>query len=632
MPCLRRLSLFVLVLALGASAGCALTLDYDPPEIDGGLVAMDAGRVDVGPVQCAASDTCDDRLDCTVDQCVGGTCEHVSRCPTGTDCIERSGGVCRRACVGDGDCDDGIECTVDSCNPSDGHCEHTSSCDSGKPRCLDTGACVPTSCSTDDDCDDANECNGHERCVDGSCEAGAPPPPCDPSPIGQCGVLACDPRLGECVPTADQARCDDQVDCTNDACLAAGGDFTCSNVADDGNCDDGNQCTDDVCDANSGCAQTPVECNASAPCITSGTCDATSGACEYTYDCLPGQVCTPGGCRADACDTSTDCQSLVDPSGCSFQCVAGHCVPRTLCAEGTGQCGVVDAACAADATACHYHADAAACDDHDPATDDTCDPGSFTCQHTCIDAPGDCVTLTYDDVAQRCVPMLDHTFCEAHHATSGVGDCSRWVCAGSGAGVSTDGCARVAVNAACEDGYRCSNDVCTLLGDGSGRCQRTLLDAMCDDGATCTADHCDPANAPTQTGCTYEAHDDICAAVVPPLQCAEALCVGGSGAGPIIGGTTLPNGCALRFSSCDMTGHPGAYCNPLTGQCEAAASCASGMCDDGNPCNGHETCVGMRCIPGPPLDCGVNPMGCLLVCDPGIGCHLPGGPSTCLSL
>lgn len=628
MACRRGLLLFAFSIALASSSGCALTLDYDPPTSDGG-VGMDGARADVGPVSCTSDPGCDDALACTIDACANGVCQHTSTCPAGTDCVERSGGVCRRACAGDGDCDDGIACTDDSCNLADGHCEHASTCDASKPRCLGTGACVPTSCDADVDCDDEDACNGHERCIGGACEGGTPVT-CDPTPTGDCAPLACDPRVGTCVPTPDAGLCDDHVGCTADACVDSDGQWTCRNAPDDRQCDDGSSCTTDVCDSNAGCSNTPVPCDATAPCITSAACDESTGACTYAFSCPAGQVCTGSGCQGIPCASTDECASIPDPTGCGFTCQGTRCAPQVLCAPTTGECGVVDAACAADNTACHYHADAGACDDLDPATNDACDPGSFACVHTCIDRPNDCVTMGYDDVTHRCVPSLDDTFCAAHHAGTGIGDCTRWLC--TGAAAAADGCARVPVSASCEDGYRCTDDVCMLQGDGSGRCQRMARDANCNDGATCTDDRCDPGNANDATGCTYQAHDEVCTDGLPPLQCAEVFCVGGSAPGPVIAGTGLPAGCALRFRTCEMAGVPGGYCNPLTGLCETGRNCATGgSCDDGIVCNGLETCVGTRCIPGPPPECGLDPLGCALVCDEGTGrCQLPGGPGTCV--
>ncbi len=619
-------SVSLLWCALATSAGCALTLDYDPPAADTGA-RMDGGQLDVGPVECAPGDACDDGLACTVDTCASGICQHAVTCAEG-DCIARRGGVCQRACAGDADCDDGVGCTDDTCSPLDGHCEHTSSCDASRPLCLPTGACVPTTCASDEDCDDTDACNGHERCVDGTCRGGAPVV-CPASPTDACAPLACDPRLGQCVRTPDDARCNDGVDCTVDVCVGGNGDFACENTPDDLACDDGSQCTTEVCDASSGCVVSQVECNATASCITGGSCNPSTGACDYTFSCAAGQVCTPSGCQVASCENDAQCLSLVDPTGCTFHCVSGTCVPGAHCAPFTGECGVADALCAEDAISCHYRPDDTVCADTDPASLDTCNPSTFACEHTCPDVARDCVTSAYDLVQRRCVSARDDDFCVANHPAGGASDCTRWICVGSAA--TADGCQRVAANADCEDGYRCTDDVCMLQGDGSGRCQRQTNDAMCDDGASCTQDHCEPALSHDASGCAHEVHDDVCTAVATPFDCAEIFCVGGGAPGPVIGGITFPNGCAVRYASCDMSGHPGAYCNPVTGLCEPnTTGCSGGSCDDGNPCNGTELCIGVRCLPGAPPMCLPDPMGCLTTCDQTTGHCTSPSPGFCI--
>src|SRR2546422_3708133 len=56
----------------------------------------------------------------------------------------------------------------------------------------------------------------------------------------------------------------------------------------------------------------------------------------------------------------------------------------------------------------------------------------------------------------------------------------------------------------------------------------------------------------------------------------------------------------------------------------AHAICSNAECDDGNPCNGVETCQGDVCVPAPPLDCDDHD-GCTFDgCDVFSGCrHIP---------
>jgi hypothetical protein len=107
-------------------------------------------------------------------------------------------------------------------------------------------------CVSDANCGDADACNGVERCVDGSCSAGAPLVCADPE---ACGVARCYEFLG-CVvePLANGTVCGN-----GDACTAAD---TCR----DGACTAGEalscpapgECLIGVCDPERGCESIPM--------------------------------------------------------------------------------------------------------------------------------------------------------------------------------------------------------------------------------------------------------------------------------------------------------------------------------------------------------------------------------------
>lgn len=75
-------------------------------------------------------------------------------------------------CTDDTDCDDANPCTTDVCLPSD-VCEHTQiECPGPKTCDPATGNCVQRGCESDMECDDGVYCNGTETCTHFLCQPG----------------------------------------------------------------------------------------------------------------------------------------------------------------------------------------------------------------------------------------------------------------------------------------------------------------------------------------------------------------------------------------------------------------------------------------------------------------------------
>jgi hypothetical protein len=181
-----------------AVAGCG-----EPKRTDlfqpGPTVDVPAG-VDTAPApdmgvagECSASAQCDDRLACTLDECVfGGRCEHTampSMCPAGQRCIVGVGCASGTTCTTSAQCDDGVACTRDLCAVG-GRCQNINDdaqCTGGQV-CTSAGCAAQGTCRTDADCQDGTHCNGAETCSMGMCRAGA------------------------------AVRCDDGDPCTGDVC------------------------------------------------------------------------------------------------------------------------------------------------------------------------------------------------------------------------------------------------------------------------------------------------------------------------------------------------------------------------------------------------------------------------------
>ncbi len=94
--------------------------------------------------------------------------------------------------------------------------------------------------------------------------------------------------------------------------------------------------------------------------------------------------------------------------------------------------------------------------------------------------------------------------------------------------------------------------------------------ADCDDGHPCTIDSCDPAR-----GCEHT--DVVCASTEE--------------------------------------------CDPYTGVCEPISCVIDDDCDDGDVCNGLETCVDQTCLAGTTLDCDDGDNCTIDSCDPASGCQ-----------
>ena len=126
-------------------------------------------------------------------------------------------------------------------------------------------------CVSDTDCSDDLVCNGAERCLRGTCVAGAPVP------------------------------CDDGVACTSDRCVEASGG--CESVPDSSRCGPDEVCTPDGCER--------------IVCMVSEECD-DGFVCNGLEACVD-NLCRPG--TPPLCDDGVDCTN----DACSE--VVGGCAP-----------------------------------------------------------------------------------------------------------------------------------------------------------------------------------------------------------------------------------------------------------------------------------------------------------------
>ena len=549
---------------------------------------------------------CDDEHACTLRTCLGdGTCEEVlepETCFIEGEC--RSSGepspidpcmVCDPdqsptswvagadgvACAGDGD-----PCTDDVCQL--GVCEHphnAASCNDGN-ACTTGDACAAGTCAgkvyvcddglpcTTDACDGAGGCvvelqPGFCR-IEGACYLSGLESPTNP-------CLACEPDSNPAAWTQrpDGTGCSDGSACTAaDGC--AGG--VCKGAPID--CDDGNVCTEDSCAQGTGCSYTPntIPCNDGAFCTVNDTC--TGGGCGGApRDCSGDTTqCTVGTCN----DVDDACVPVAVTNG--TQCDDGAvCTGSDAC--GSGICkGVLLADC------CTQSSD---CDDDNPCTQDSCDPGSGQCSNT----PG----------------PLNGTSCQDGHFCTTDDKCTGGTCVGK-----LRDCAQVAdecnlglcdeaanacVKNPTNEGQACSSDgiVCTDDLCVGGTCQHIANSAPCDDGELCT--HSDSCNGGFCFGVVYTCSDG--------LACTSDQCDGAGLCEFLPDGSSCVIGGVCHAKGASKPGQPCLVCDPDANPSSWSVAPAGSACEDGDSCTTGDSCLGEVCVPGPSgcLPCLNEPEG-----------------------
>jgi hypothetical protein len=435
-------------------------------------------------------------------------------------------------------------------------------------------------------------------------------------PPGPCQISRCVLATGACVliPAADGAPCDDEDSCTLSSACAAG--VCTSGVSKP--CDDNDGCTEDSCDPVKGCVNSPA----------AGSCDDGNG-------CTTQDACTATGCAGQpsascACQTDAECSGFDDGDLCTgvVTCQSGQCAvaagslvtcpvadtlastggcATSLCVPATGNCEptpledgtacVSDGVCQVGATCAAglcVGGTASVCDDANPCTEDSCDPG-LGCAYQ---------------------PLADGIACDDGSSCTVGDECT----AGSCKGVGACACQADAECAGFDDGDACTGLVRCL----GGRC--TLDPAtvpVCDDGNPCTQDACDSASG----ACSFT-----------PLG--GSTCDDGDPC--TIGDQCVLESCQGTPKACEDA-DPCTWdaCNPLTGACVATKlecddqnpctqdACAAGgqclhaavdgPCDDGDPCTAGDTCGFSACQPGAPTP------GCCATdadCDDGYACSI----------
>ena len=414
--------------------------------------------------------------------------------------------------------------------------------------------------------------------------------------------------------------CDDDNQCTTEACNPADGQCDYSAVADGLTCDFGalpGVCSVGVCEDAMLCSG--VVCDDGSEC-TDDTCDPMDGLCDFTHRAdgnacdfggLPG-VCSLGVC-ADAmlcsgvnCDDSNDCtEESCDPA--DGQCDYSNAADGLSCDFG-GLPGVCSTGVCEDAMLCA----GVDCDDTNECTTDTCNPQTGSCEHSAVT---DGVSCDFGGLPGVCAVGI----CEDAMLCSGV---------------------------ACNDGNPCTDDACdpmdgmcdfTTTTDGTscdlmglpgtcdaGTCLGLCTGVLCDDSNECTSDACDPSDGtcdytPVSNGlaCTSEGSPGLCyegacstAACITNALChtcpAQLLCDTDSDC-PSSAYSCIPSGCETHqgapIKDCRLT--QGSSCS-IPADCPADYDCISvgfgqSQCVKTTPgCNGSNDCtLGFSCEGAP---------------------------------
>ncbi|NOT01721.1 MAG: hypothetical protein HOP29_13950 [Phycisphaerales bacterium] len=387
-------------------------------------------------------------------------------------------------------------------------------------------------------------------------------------PTGQdCGDATCDGLTGTCV-----FLCSDGVECTSDACVNMGGGASeCQHFADDGFCDDDDDCTNDACDPSLDCINAPMDCDDENPCTSdecvNGDCQNTpnTALCDDGDNCTQDDLCSGGVCAGVPVDCNDG--NLCTTDSCNP--ASGACVNAPLVCNDGNVC--TDDSCVGGT--CVYVNNTAVCDDADPCTlSDVCSGGA------CAGTPMDCddqneCTNDYC-VGGACIHTNNSAACDDNNVCTENDVCAAGVCAGTPKDCNdfyecTDDYCHPQLDCqnidnGCDDSIDCTYDVCEVL---AGVCIHIRVNDFCDDGDACTTDACDaeidcvftPIVCDDQDECTDDYCDVETGCYTSPVVWGD---VNHSGVTDIFDVLCMLDGFAGDFSTCafedlDLCGCPG---------------------------------------------------------------------------
>lgn len=501
--------------------------------------------------------------DCSLDSAEAGAARTTAARDPNANCRdtnECSADVCTAGVCSHPPRDTGFACSAGACTGGADstcvQCVADNNCSGGTPYC-EVGAHECRACLTNTHCNDQNNCTS-DACRAGTCafDTMAPGMSCQG---GVCNGVSPAPMCVQCINdgqcSGNTPRCDTSTN-------------TCGQCNADSQCNDGNSCTTDSCSAGS-CAhiaQAPGQacqggvCNgdtshpACVSCVSDAQCGGNTTHCDVAHN------------RCVQCTGDAECN---DNNSCTLNsCVAGSCQTRPTPAGQTCEAGYCNGS-----SRCVACLNAGQCNDNIECTVDTCDGGTChsrtssrgtTCQGgVCNGAtPPMCVACVSDSQCGGTTPHCN-TQTSQCQACLNDGQCE------DGNQCTTNTCrAGACTTAPVSSGASCARGVCDTS-SATPACVACLTDAQCR-GAT---SHCN-ASAHSCQQCTSDAHCDDGNACTDD-SCGNGSCVHR----PTASGATCANG----------------YCN---GRASCVQCVADGQCDDTNACS-TDACSNGRCTHAP---------------------------------
>jgi hypothetical protein len=286
----------------------------------------------------------------------------------------------------------------------------------------------------------------------------------------------------------------------------------------------------------------------------------------------------------EPCMVDADCDDGVFCNG-NEACVAGACEAGTppQCDDGVD---CTTDACDENAQGCAFIEQDQMCQNGDFCDGaELCDAqvGCVAGNPVMCDDAIDCTEDSCDEVADECSFVADDVQCQNGSVCDGTEICS--LANGCQPGPAPD----------CNDFIPCTVDTCD---DMQGGCVNAPDDLACDNGVYCDGEEfCD-----AQVGCTdgpvVDCGDDQIACTVETCNEAQQVC------------ESIPDN--------GLCGQ-GQFCVPAADGCVDSPPCNNdAQCDDGNACNGVETC-NVTCQPGMPVACSDGVSCTVDSCDPQTG-------------